>query len=462
MKSYKVFFTHIRAMRFMIGFAGLAIVLLTVGASCFQKKLPPPEPITLVVWRSEDTTGALKTIAEEYTAAYPHVSFSFRTFKKEEYEDALFDAWAKGEGPDIFSVPNWRLGRFTELISPMPTSVQLTTSYVKKSFMKKELIVKANKIVFPSPVRLRDQFVDVVTSDVVFNDQIYGLPLSMDTIALFYNRDLLSKAQIAIPPTNWEEFKNAVQTIVKKDDEGKVVLPATALGTASNIPYFNDVLSAIMIQNGAVMAESGHTGFADEIENQRKPGIEALDFYTKFSNPTWKTYSWNDDQLDALEVFTQGNLAFYFGYHQDIPEIERRAPNLNFSYTKLPQLNADNPINIANYSVEAVYVKSKNSDHAWNFINFATGGEQVKTFIETTKRVPALLSLVAEKQEDPLMSVFATQALTAKSWYHGIDPNAMVTAFTDMVDAANKRESTLEEIVGIAASKVQLTLQKKD
>jgi hypothetical protein len=268
----------------------------------------------------------------------------------------------------------------------------------------------------------------------------------------------MAKAQVAVPPTTWNEFTADVQAMVVRDDSKNIVQPAAALGTAENIPYFMDILSVIMMQDGAQMTSgSGNPSFAGAIE-ERIPGVEAFDFYLKFSSPTWVTYTWNDAQLNALEAFTQGNLGFYFGYQSDLEIIQQRAPNLNFSYAKIPQAFPDSPVNYARYSVESVHINSANPDYAWDFLNFASNQKQVASFLESTGRTPAVRALVGEAQQDSILAPFAQQALTAKSWYHGVDPDAAEQAFTEMVADGILGTEPLLNIVGRAQSKVRLTI----
>lgn len=442
-----------------IALLGLVCVfLVTSGALCGNSSLTPPSRVTLTIWRSEDSVNDFGEITRAYSAAYPHVSFDMQVFKAEEYEEALFEAWAKGEGPDIFSVPNWRLGRFKEFISPMPEIAELKTTHTEKSFGKTTVVVDPKTTVFPTVSQVKDQFVDVVASDVVMDNTIYGLPLSMDTLGLYYNRDLMARAQVAVPPTTWEEFRADVEAMVVRDDQKNIIQPAAGIGAADNIPYFMDLLSVLMMQNGTPMSASdGSPTFAAEVDKQH-PGIQALDFYLKFSNARQTTYTWNNDQLNALETFTQGNLGFYFGYSTDAEVIADRAPNLNFSYSKIPQISGT-PVNYARYMVESVHINSANPDYAWDFVNFAASQANVASFLNSTGKVSALRTFVGEQQQDPTVAVFAQQALTAKSWYHGADPDAAELALTEMVNDGMAGTDTLQNIIGLAEQKVRLTIE---
>ena len=325
-----------------------------------------------------------------YSATYPHVSFEYRVMDPETYESELLAAWSRGEGPDIFSVPNWRLGSFRQFISPMPTGeLELRRTETRRSLGRQVTDVTTNTVIFPTANQLRDQFVEVVADDITSNNQVYGLPLSVDTLALYYNRDLLAQAGIATPPATWDEFVTAVQTMTTLNTARQVVQPAAGIGTADNVPYAFDLVSAIMMQNGAVMADDNQNiRFAQEVDGRAvPPGIEGVDFYTKFAKPQFATYTWDTTQADAREVFTQGELPMYFGYWEDQATLASRAPELPLSVTALPQIDPTITVNYARYTIETVHIGSDVATHAWNFLRYiATNTEAAQAFADTTGR----------------------------------------------------------------------------
>ena len=115
-------------------------------------------------------------------------------------------------------------------------------------------------------------------------------------------------------------------------------------------------------------------------------------------------------------MFTEGKLAMMFGYAYYLPTIKAKGPKLKFTIAPLPQIeNSQQQINFANYWVETVLKKSKNTDSAWDFLQFATRAENVKSYLDNTKKPTALRSLIEEQLEDEDVDVFAGQLLTAKS-----------------------------------------------
>ena len=55
--------------------------------------------------------------------------------------------------------------------------------------------------------------------------------------------------------------------------------------------------------------------------------------------------------------------------------------------------------------------------------------------------------------------MFDQQALTAKSWYHGTDPDAAVLALTELVDDGIAGTDTLLNSLKLAQDKVRLTIR---
>jgi ABC-type glycerol-3-phosphate transport system substrate-binding protein len=188
--------------------------------------------------------------------------------------------------------------------------------------------------------------------------------------------------------------------------------------------------------------------------------LQALEFYTDFANPLKEVYCWNKDMGKSMELFAQGRLALMPGYSYYIPEIKALAPKLNFSVTKFPQIeNTNAEVNFANYWVETVAAKSKHSAEAWDFIQFETKAENVKSYLSATHRPAALREMVDMQKDDKEIGVFAEELLTAKSWYKGKDAKAAEKIFAEMIDNTVKGQGKIEDIIRLAATKVQQTIE---
>lgn len=445
----------------------LFIFILITGFGCKRtdkKTQEAMKPITLNYWRVFDDSDAFDEIIARYKSIHPYVSINYRKLRYDEYEYELLNALAEDRGPDIISIHNTWVRKYQNKLEPLPASISMAYP-VEKGTIKKEIVPEIRTTRSLSLRDIRDNFVDVVYNDVVLDDnQIYGLPLSVDTLALYFNRDLLNNAGISQAPQYWNrDFQQDVKKLTRQDPVQGIVQSGIAMGTSTNIERFSDILSVLMMQNGATMMEGRQVLFnvvpAAARASNYNPGLEALRFYIDFSNPGKEVYSWNDDLNNSIEMFTSGKLAMMFGYSYHLPIIKAQAPKLNFSISKLPQIEGS-PVetNFANYWVEAVSRKSEHKDAAWSFIQFATKKEQAELYLEKTKKPTALRALVAEQRQDDEIGIFADQVLTSKSWYKGLNPEAAERALGDMINSARENIDKIMDTLNTGASRVQQTI----
>lgn len=454
--------------RSVVTLTALLLVLSLMGASC-NGGSKIPEGFTLKYWTVQTNQNDIEDVVTAFQAKYPYVGVEVRKFTSDEYEDKLIEAWSHNEGPDIFSIPNNHLGKFKTYIEPLPSALTLTSVVEKSSFAKKQTIVTEETQKALSTQKLSSIFPQVVYSDVVLEDtadknikKIYGLPLSLDTLVLYYNKDSLSRASIALPANNWDDFYKQAEApkLTLIDINNNIVQAGASLGTCNNIPLCFDIVSLIMMQNGAVMADDDKIGFANSSPDNNKefPGIRAVEFYTSFANPKAEWYSWNADQPDALEAFSTGHTAYYFGYFYQLEQIRKKAPNLNFDVAPVPQINQTAPINYANYWLETVSNNSTHVDEAWAFLQTLTTDETAaQTYSDKAKKPAALNSLLKKQQDDFTLGIFANEILTAKSWYMGLDQPQANAIFKEMITQINDGQVDTETAVRNAAAKITLT-----
>jgi ABC-type glycerol-3-phosphate transport system substrate-binding protein len=445
----------------------LFLLLLTTGAGCKKQTVEEAtKPVTLNYWRVFDGQDDFAEIIQRYNAQHPYVTINYRKLRYDEYEEALLNAFAEDRGPDIFSIHNTWMRKYESKLEPLPS--QTTMIYqVSQGTIKKELVAEKRVIPSINLKELKQNFVDVVYSDVVINNKIYGLPLSVDTLAMYYNQDLLDASGVVEVPQYWNnDFQQTVKKITKLDLKGNILQSGIALGTARNIERFSDILSVLMIQNGAIMmSDSGQILFntvpANSQNKNYNPGQMALRFYNDFADPVKEVYSWNADFPNSIDAFASGQVAIIFAYSYHLPTIKSKAPKLNFLIAPLPQIEGSiSPINFANYWVEVVSKKSKYKNEAWNFIQYMTRAEQAKTYLDKTKKPTALRSLISEQKKDLDLEVFADQVLTARSWYKGKNPILMEGFFSEMVEKSlEDTEGKGMEIMNLYANRVQQTIR---
>lgn len=449
-------------------------VLLLTGLGCRNAVDPAvavaTQPFTLKIWGVFDDSDAYDKIIDAYKVNQPHVRVEYRKFRPEEYEQALLNALAEDQGPDIFMVRNTAIDEWENKILPLPDAITLPVRKVKGT-VQKSVVTTLEAQGTISLRELRTNFVDVVADDVIRtirepagNDQtrnverILGLPLSVDTLALFYNKTLLNRAGIAEAPKTWKAVQDAAKNtkLTLFDSAQRVTQAAISLGTTRTVERGIDILQLLMMQNGAQMAtDDGNITFPNRAQNH--PGeltnaAEATVFYTDFANPVKEVYTWNDTMPNSLDAFVGGRSAMFIGYNYHLPLIRARAPKFDFGIAPIPQTGE--AISFANYWIHTVSRKSGHPDIAWDFVQFMASPDQVGTYLDATRKPTALRSMIDSQKNDEDRGVFAQQTLTAKSWYHGNDAADMEAAFRTLVTNVLADPTKVQQYLRVTAEQI--------
>ncbi|OGY59596.1 MAG: hypothetical protein A3H06_00815 [Candidatus Colwellbacteria bacterium RIFCSPLOWO2_12_FULL_44_13] len=433
LKKYSNGFTHNQLI--ILGGAGIIVVffiLVFLGVLPGGRD-PAAERAQLTFWGVFDTRSTWDDLISDYIEEHPGVSITYRELSSSAYENDLINALAIDEGPDIFMIQNSWLPRYTNKVVPLTAQA------------------------FP-PSRLDVLYPEVVASDFVYNGQVHALPLSVDTLALYYNKDTFNNKQIVFPPKTWDEFK-LYATRVREFGAGGVLSKTGAAigGTPKSVNRATDIVGLLMMQYGATMSDvsRGQATFDSDV------GLSGLNFYTQFSSPRGLYYTWNDSMGNSVDEFVSQRAAMMINYSYQIENLQAKNPFLNFGIAPVPQrAGAARAINYANYWGLTVSAKSTNSAAAWDFIKFVTTSEAgAEKYLQLTKRPPALRILLQKYQNDPLLGAFIQQALTAQSWYQG-DNAATERALTNMLELVIGGKLKAQDALRRAEDEVTLIISR--
>lgn len=441
----------------------IPIILVVSGA--LKNKPTTLKRITLTMWGTEDSPTAFTNTIARYNSGRSHITINYQKIRPEDYTSQLVTAWAQGKGPDLFFVPNTHVGQMIPFATSMPADLTVPQIETTKGLFGSRQKIINTSFRAPSVNSIREQYVDGVMNDVYREGKIWGLPLAMDTIVMYYNKDLLNNAKIFEPAKTWSELVTQItdNRLTITNDAGDIVQSAVAIGTAGNVPYATDVLMLLMMQNGAVILNGQSKAGFDGPE-----GVTALDFYTSFANDKKVSYSWNDKLPNAREAFLRGKVAYFFGTLADRAEID--SSSLNWAVAPMLHLTpeGDNDgisksqrlIDATRYQVLMVSKSSqtaKRSVQAWNFLYNTAREKYLPLYLAPARKLAPIKSILAKQKNEATFSVYAGQLLTARSWYTGRDAVATERYLNDLITSVGTGQAAADALK-LAGRQVESTL----
>lgn len=380
-----------------------------------------------------DTFNGLSTLNKELTVNYSQKNSST-------YQQDLIEAFANGVGPDLFIITPDMIQKNNNFIYKTPFA-----SYPEKAF--------------------RDSFID--GADIYLDSaNVLGLPIVVDPLVLYYNKDILSNEGIVFPPKRWDELFDLNSKLTKRDNVGTINQSMIALGQYNNINNVKDILATLLLQNNnPIVKRSTDSEYISMLNNNSSnlpvsPIKSVIEFFTEFSDPSRNSYSWNRSLLNSLDMFTSSKLVFYIGKASELFKIQSMNPNLSFDVTNIPQIK-DSPIKRTYGDIYAIIVnkKSSNVPLALEVSRLLSTGDNAKNFSTAVSLPPASRSLLAVKPNDPYLFSFFNSALISRSWR---DPDRIQSdlIFKDLIENILSKSMSTAESIDKAQGQLELLLKK--
>ncbi len=392
----------------------------------------------VVIWGTFPNSYTRDTI-EEITSNNNNVSVTYEKKELATYQQDLIEAFAEGKGPDLFIITPDMIVRNNNFIYKIPYA-----SYPQKLFT--------------------DSFVDG-TNIYLDKEGIIGLPLLVDPIVLYYNKDILSNEGIVSPPTTWDELFNLNSILTQKENNGTINRSMIALGQYDNVTNAKDILATLLIQNDNSITKKDSTGYVSALNDNPlnysiSPIQAVLKFYIEFSNPSNSAYSWNRSLPESFLMFTGGRSAFYIGRASELFRIQSVNPNLSFDVTKIPQVkDAPNKKTYGEIYAIVINKKSGNITGAFQVANELSKADNVKNLSVQASLPPVSRALLAKKPENPYLFSFFDSAIFTKSW---LDPDKIKSdlIFSELLDNILSNRLPLSQAVTKADGQLNLLFKK--
>ncbi len=238
-----------------------------------------------------------------------------------------------------------------------------------------------------------DAFYPGAMSTATVDGKVYGVPLSMTTVALFYNKALVSG-----PPADWDAWLASAAGVYVPNK----VAAFEGIGSGG---YGAWLFPALVQSAGGSMVNAGQTAatFGEQ------PGIDAAELLVglqKYSDQAVR---------ESQNAFGNGLIAYKVSGPWDIEALRTNFPKLDFGVATIPA--AAGHASSASIGGEnlVVYANSAKQDLAYKFVEFLTDAEGNAVMAGVTGNFAANIQAAESLgyTADPYLAAFAAQLETA-------------------------------------------------
>jgi multiple sugar transport system substrate-binding protein len=280
-----------------------------------------------------------------------------------------------------------------------------------------------------------DGFAKGVIDASTYQGKLYGLQPITNTIGLFYNKDILSKAGVT-PPTTWDELKTAAKKLTSGSQYGLAfAAPANYEGTWQFLPF--------MWSNGG-----------DEKNIATPQTAQALQLWVdlmKAGSVSKSALNWT--QADVNDQFKAGKAAMMVNGPWQFPVLDADTA-LHYAVVKIPAPAAGQPI-VAPLGGETWTVpQTGNKDKqakAAKVVTCLNSDDNQVSLAKQNQTIPTKTALLASfSSSNPNMKGFTDQIPTARARTGELGPDwpkaatkiytAFQSALTGQADPAKALE----------------------
>jgi ABC-type glycerol-3-phosphate transport system substrate-binding protein len=411
---------------FQIIILGAFIIFALIGVVLFASPNLLPnsserQPISFTVWGEWDSDVVTQMLDIVGITDDENVTISYTSVPSDQFQERIINALARGEGPDVVLLPHTKLLPLSDL-----------TTVIGEDF-------------YPAR-QFRNTFVE--GSEVFLSSQgVRALPLAVDPLVMYWNRDILTKHGYTSPPKSWSETSSYIQQITQADDAGNISTAGIALGTVENISYVKEILSSLFLQAGSSIVTESANGVLVSSLRGDVAVASAIGLYVQYANPDTSVYTWNNSFASDLTAFTSGQLAFYLAPASQINKLRQRNPNLNFDVTSIPQLSDGQRRGYGDFYGFAILNRAPNKAGILTILQELTAQPAAEAIARNSYYTPVRKSVLAAGAGDPYSQVFFDAAVISRGWLEP-DSAASREIFSDIIrDVTSGRRSTTRSLL---------------
>lgn len=365
---------------------GLIVFAATklLGNKTGSKPSSSGQAITLTYYGLWEPSSVMKPVIDEFEKQNPGIKISYQFQSPQDYQDRVKNDLESQNSPDIVRLHSTWLPLFAKYLFPAP----------------------ANSV---SVTEISTNFYPIVAKTLVSGTQVFGVPMTMEGLALFINNAMFQQKSL-LPPKIWPDVLSAAKALREVDPlTGKLIRAGISLGNTSNVEHWSDIVSLMLLQSGVKLSDLSN------------PDVSTtLTYYTDFVT---KHRVWDDTLPPSTVAFANEKVAMIIAPTWRAAEIKAINPALSWQTVSVPQLPDADAVNWTSFWFEAVSKNSKHPVESWKFVSFLASAKAQQILFDAATTVreypqpPANKAVATQAQSNPVIAPYITSMDTAHTFY---------------------------------------------
>jgi len=340
---------------------------------------PAGEQVVLQMhsWRVEDVEGYKKIIAA-FEAENPGIKIEFKPFKATEYNTILNTALQSDSGPDIMQ------------LRPYATGMALAEAgYLEPLDSVSGLDIFAK---------------DVLAAATAKDGKVYGVPLSLNSTQVYYNKKMFTENGLS-EPKSWDELIATAKTLKEKG--------ITPFAFGSKEGWLLSLAHGVIgpsAYNGNAFVDKVVKGESNLVSPEFQKSIARMNELTPYFPDNFTGLDLNDQRA----LFTAEKAAMFINGSFELEVLRNMNPNLEVDFFPMPTDEGGYVITTWVDGSYGVNAKSKHKAEALKFMEFMTTKQFGEMFANELTRISAVPDV---QTSDPLVNKMADLASTSSTPY---------------------------------------------
>jgi multiple sugar transport system substrate-binding protein len=318
----------------------------------------PPTTIEYAIWGDPAELQSQTAIVDDFRAANPSITVNVTVSDWDAYWEKLLTGIAGGAAPDVFAMDG--------PIGP--------------DYEKRDVLLDLTPLIGADSFDLGQLDANAVKQFTTQDGKSFGLPRDINTVALYYNKDMFDAAGIPYPDDSWDWDKLVEvgqKLTLDKDGDGTI----DQWGLYTETTDMENAWSSFVWQAGGDILNADGTATALD-KPESAAGIQFL------QDLIWKHKVAADPAVFAEtgDAFEQGVAAMEINGSWLVPT--HQAAGINFGIAPLPK-GAAGPASSVNATGAVIYRMSKSPEAAWELVKYLASPAAQEKIMALKASVPA-------------------------------------------------------------------------